>query len=62
VIIVTGVNIFLGIIFLLLKQLIGIEAYIGEIGESLILGAVWMMIYALLYFRKIVGYIRALGK
>ena len=49
----TTVCIATGIIFMLIKQVVPLEVYVGEILESVILAMIWMVIYILIMFKYI---------
>ncbi len=60
--IITGINIVLGIVFYFLKKALPLQAYIGEIGESLLLGCLWGVLYAGLMFRYVYKKYRILNQ
>jgi O-antigen/teichoic acid export membrane protein len=50
---ITVLNFAIGIVFFYLKQFIPLEKYVGDIGESLLLGAVWTLVYGTIMFKRI---------
>lgn len=50
---VTVVNIAFGIVFTLLGRVVHLEQNIGQIAESIIFGAVWLIVYIGIYFKYI---------
>lgn len=47
------INIVLAVIFFALKKLIPIEAYVGEIVESIGFGVIWSVLFVLVFFKRL---------
>lgn len=59
---ITLINIFMGLIFAIVKEFISLELYTSDIIESLILGFIWGIMYILIAFRYIKQYWTSLSK
>jgi len=49
----SAVNASMGLFFFIAGRLIGLDALIGQIAESILFGAIWLIAYMLLYFKYI---------